>query len=72
MKLTQFGRMRRRIKKELTEARAIKAAALAQMSGLLAAGASQIALIESAVITKKMLDVWKKEKTTDGNPCDLT
>ena len=61
-KLTEYGRMRRRIKKELDAARMVKALAHAQMAAILSAGAAQISVIASTVIDAKMLAAWKKEK----------
>lgn len=61
MKMTQFGRMKRRIKKELEAARATHVIAITQAAGLFASGAASIELIRSAIVTKKMLDAWKKE-----------
>jgi hypothetical protein len=61
-KLTQFGRMRRRIKRELEAARAERATTSACLPSVFAAGLAQIALIKDTVITAKMLGAWKKEQ----------
>jgi len=61
-KLTEYGRMRRRIKKELDAARMVKALAHVQMAAMLSAGAAQISIIASTVIEAKMLAAWGKEK----------
>ncbi len=71
-KLTQFGRMKRRIKRELEAARAERAMASLGAASTLAAAHAQIEAIRSAVITAKMLAAWKKEMSGElKDPPDL-
>ena len=53
-KLTQFGRMRRRIKRELDAARTERALGWARTAALLASGAAAINVVRSAVVLKKL------------------
>lgn len=70
-KLTQFGRMRRRIKRELEAAREENARAIMQTAARLAAGAGYVAMIKSAIVTQnRMLAAWKWEQTGEKLPED--
>jgi hypothetical protein len=60
-KLTQCGRMKRRIKRELDAARGERIKAIAQTGSLLAAAYAQIEVIKNTIITTKMLAAWKKQ-----------
>jgi hypothetical protein len=62
MKLTQFGRMRRRIKRELEEARRVRALAMLQSGQLFAQSMAYVNVIKQSVITVKMLHAWRKER----------
>ena len=52
-KLTQFGRMRRRIKRELEAARFERASAIAQAAAIMAAGHAQVQLVMQAAVLSK-------------------
>ena len=60
-KLTQFGRMRRRIKRELDAARGERAIMMVHHAAMLSAAMTQMKLTQSALVTAKMLQAWKKE-----------
>lgn len=83
-KLTQYGRMRRRIKREMEAARAEHNAAKVdralwqtQYAMVMAQGIQLVHVIKQTVITKKMLAAWKRErkgavkhdKGKEGMPC---
>ena len=61
-KLTQFGRMRRRIKRELEEARRKNVWASAQSAMIIANSYAHAKLVTETTVTLKMFQAWKKKR----------
>lgn len=70
MKLTQFGRMRRRIKCELDEARRKNTLTSALCAQQLSVGQNYMRTVASTIITAKIFAAWKKSLTDElpGDP----
>lgn len=62
-KMTQFGRMRRRIKRELDAARTKRVITYIKMENMIANTIRLMQVTQAATVTTKMLAAWKKEQT---------
>lgn len=69
MKLTAYGRMRRRIKRELASARAERAIAIIQTRAMMSAALVEISAIRSTVIDAKLAAAMAKGRP-DGYKID--